>query len=64
VETNHYGHIPEGAYCKAIRSVMMQGVRSMTRSLDGGPLQAKSGALAGRINRRKSAVAMAGKMAD
>jgi len=36
----------------------------MTRGLDGGPLQAKFEALASRINRKKSAVAVARRMTD
>jgi transposase len=61
-ETNHYGSISKWSYCHAIRAVTLQGVWAMTRSNYGGMLQAKFNSLAGRMNRRKSAVAVARKM--
>lgn len=61
-ETDHYGHISRWSYCHPIRAVTLQGVWAMTRSNYGGMLQVKFNSLAERMNRRKSAVAIARKM--
>jgi transposase len=60
-ETERYGSIARYQYCHPIRGVVLEGVWAMVRS-GTGPLFAKFTGLAERMNRRKSAVAVARKM--
>jgi transposase len=59
--TERYGSIAKYEYCHPIRGIMLEGVWAMVRS-GKGPLFAKFSSLAERMNRRKSAVAVARKM--
>jgi transposase len=61
-DTERYGRIAKKFYCKAIRSVVLEGVWAMTRSKEGGALLAKYQNLKGRIGKKKSAVAIARKI--
>jgi transposase len=61
-ETNHYGSIPLYSYCHPIRGIVLEGVWSILRCSYGGPLAVKFHSLSGRMNRRKSAVAIARKL--
>jgi transposase len=61
-DTSHYGSIAKYSYCHPIRAVVLEGVWSITRCSYGGPLAAKFQSLADRMNRRKSAVAVARKL--
>jgi transposase len=62
-ETERYGGIAKRAYCKPIRSVVIEGVWSIARMKDGagGPLRERLLRLSGRMSRKKSAVAVARK---
>jgi transposase len=59
--TEHYGGIARHQFCHAIRGVVLEGVWAMIRS-GKGPLFEKFQNLSERMNRRKSAVAVARKM--
>jgi transposase len=61
-DTERYGSIAKYSCCKAIRRVVIEGVWSLARSGNGGPLQAKFHELSGRMSKKKSAVAIARKM--
>jgi transposase len=61
-DTAHYGSIARHSYCHPIRAVVLEGVWSISRCSYGGPLLAKFQSLAGRMNKRKSAVAIARKL--
>jgi transposase len=61
-ETERYGHISRGSFCRAIRSVVLEGVWAMGRSASGGMLQVKYNSLNERMSKKKSAVAIARKM--
>jgi transposase len=61
-DTNHYGSIAQYSYCHPIRAIVLEGVWSINRCGYGGPLAEKFQSLAGRMNRRKSAVAVARKL--
>jgi transposase len=61
-ETNRYGGIAKFSYCHPIRSVVLEGVWSISRCGYGGELRAKFESLKGRMNKRKSAVAVARKV--
>jgi hypothetical protein len=60
--TNRYGSIAQYSYCHPIRGVVLEGVWSISRCNYGGPLAAKFRSLADRMNKRKSAVAIARKL--
>jgi transposase len=60
-ETAHYGSIAKHQFCHPIRSVILEGVWALARS-GKGPLAVKYSELSGRMNKRKSAVAIARKM--
>jgi transposase len=60
-ETKHYGSIAKYQFCHPIRGIVLEGVWAMVRS-GKGPLFTKYSSLAGRMNKRKSAVAVARKM--
>jgi transposase len=60
-ETERYGAIARYQFCHPIRGIVLEGVWAMVRS-GKGPLFTKFDELAGRMNRRKSAVAVARKM--
>jgi transposase len=61
-DTNHYGGIPKFNFCHPIRSVVLEGVWSIIRCSYGGELRAKFESLMGRMNKGKSAVAVARKV--
>ena len=61
-DTNRYGSIAKYSYCHPIRAVVLEGVWAISRCSYGGPLGAKFQALKGRMNKRKSAVAIARKL--
>jgi transposase len=61
-DTNRYGSIARYSYCHPIRAVVLEGVWSINRCGYGGPLKAKFQSLAARMNKRKSAVAVARKL--
>ncbi|GHV45392.1 IS110 family transposase [Spirochaetia bacterium] len=61
-DTNHYGSIAKYSYCHPIRGMVLEGVWSISRCSYGGPLREKFQSLAGRMNKRKSAVAVARKL--
>ena len=61
-DTNHYGSIAKYSYCHPIRGVVMEGVWYITRCSYAGTLGEKFQSLAGRMNKRKSAVAIARKL--
>jgi transposase len=61
-DTNHYGSIARYSFCHPIRAVVLEGVWSINRCGYGGPLAAKFQSLAERMNKRKSAVAIARKL--
>jgi transposase len=61
-ETVRYGSIAKYNYCHPIRAVVMEGVWAINRCNYGGALRAKFESLAGRMNKRKSAVAVARKL--
>jgi transposase len=61
-DTNHYGSIAKYSYCHPIRAIVLEGVWAINRCGYGGPLAAKFRSLAGRMNKRKSAVAVARKL--
>jgi transposase len=61
-DTNHYGGIAKYSYCHPIRSVVLEGVWSISRCSYGGSLRAKYESLTGRMNKGKSAVAVARKL--
>ena len=61
-DTNRYGSIARHRYCHPIRAVVLEGVWAISRCSYGGPLGAKFHALKGRMNKRKSAVAIARKL--
>ncbi|GHV95202.1 IS110 family transposase [Spirochaetia bacterium] len=61
-DTNHYGSIAQHNFCHPIRAVVLEGVWSINRCSYGGPLAAKFQSLAGRMNKQKSAVAVARKL--
>ena len=60
-ETERYGGIARYQFCHAIRGVVLEGVWAMIWS-GKGPLFEKYEELSGRMNKRKSAVAVARKM--
>lgn len=60
--TNHYGSIARYSFCHPIRSVVLEGVWALGRCNYGGALREKFESLKGRMNKRKSAVAVARKM--
>jgi transposase len=60
-DSKWYGHITRMG-CRAIRSVILNSVWSLTRSGNGGRLQRKYDELSGRIGKKKSAVAIARRM--
>jgi transposase len=60
-DTERYGSIARYQYCHPIRGIVLEGVWAMVRS-GKGPLFATFNSLAERMNRRKSAVAVARKM--
>jgi transposase len=60
-KTERYGSIARYQYCHPIRAIVLEGVWAMVRS-GKGPLFEKFTSLAERMNRRKSAVAVARKM--
>jgi transposase len=60
-ETNRYGSIAKFQFCHPIRGIVLEGVWALARS-GKGPLAAKFAELSGRMNKRKSAVAVARKM--
>jgi transposase len=60
-ETERYGSIAKYQFCHPIRGIVLEGVWAMTRS-GKGPLYTKYSELTGRMNKRKSAVAVARKM--
>jgi transposase len=59
--TEHYGSIARYQFCHPIRGIVLEGVWALVRS-GKGPLFEKYEALSGRMNKRKSAVAIARKM--
>jgi transposase len=59
--TAHYGSIAKYQYCHPIRGIVIEGVWAMVRS-GKGPLFTKYSELSGRMNKKKSAVAIARKM--
>jgi transposase len=59
--TERYGSIAKYKFCHPIRGVILEGVWALVRS-GKGPLFQKYEELAGRMNKRKSAVAVARKM--
>ncbi|MDR1389223.1 MAG: IS110 family transposase [Treponema sp.] len=61
-ETERYGHISKRTFCRAIRSVVLEGVWAMARSGSGGRLRVKYNSLSERMSKKKSAVAIARKM--
>jgi transposase len=61
-DTSHYGSIAQYSFCHPIRAVVLEGVWSITRCSYGGPLAAKFQSLSDRMNKRKSAVAVARKL--
>jgi transposase len=60
-QTERYGSIARYQYCHPIRAIVLEGVWAMVRS-GKGPLFTKFTGLAERMDRRKSAVAVARKM--
>jgi transposase len=60
-ETARYDSIAKHQFCHPIRGIVLEGVWAMVRS-GKGPLFTKYSELAGRMNKRKSAVAVARKM--
>jgi transposase len=60
-ETQRYGSIARYEFCHPIRGIVLEGVWAMVRGGQG-PLFEKFTGLAGRMSRRKSAVAVARKM--
>jgi transposase len=58
--TERYGSIAKSPFCHPIRSVILEGVWALVRS-GKGPLFEKYEELSGRMNKRKSAVAVARK---
>jgi transposase len=60
-DTQRYGHIQRGG-CRALRSIILQSAWSLSRSTGGGRLKEKFMALSGRMNKTKSAVAIARRM--
>jgi hypothetical protein len=61
-DTNRYGSIARYSYCHPIRGVVLEGVWAISRCGYGGPLATKFQSLADRMNKRKSAVAVARKL--
>jgi transposase len=61
-ETNRYGSIAKNTYCQAIRSIVLEGVWSVVRNGQGTSLYKTYERLSGRMNKKKSAVAVARKM--
>jgi transposase len=61
-DTNRYGSIARHRFCHPIRAVVLEGVWAISRCGYGGPLGAKFQALKDRMNKRKSAVAIARKL--
>jgi transposase len=59
--TEHYGSIARYQFCHPIRGVVLEGVWAMVKS-GKGPIFEKYEELSGRMNKRKSAVAIARKM--
>ena len=59
--TNRYGPIAGYSFCHPIQGVVLEGVWAINRCGYGGPLAAKFRSLADRMNKRKSAVAIARK---
>jgi transposase len=60
-KTEHYGSIARYEFCHPIRAVVLEGVWALVKS-GKGPLAAKYLSLSARMNKRKSAVAIARKM--
>jgi transposase len=60
-KTEHYGSIARFQFCHPIRGVVLEGVWARVRS-GKGPLFVQYSGLAGRMSKRKSAVAVARKM--
>jgi transposase len=60
-EKAHYGSIAKYQFCHPIRGIVIEGVWAMVRS-GKGPLFTKYSELSGRMNKKKSAVAVARKM--
>jgi transposase len=61
-ERERYGPIARYSFCHPIRAVVLEGVWALSRSSYGGALLEKYRSLSGRMNKRKSAVAVARKM--
>jgi transposase len=59
--TEHYGGIARHQFCHPIRGIVLEGVWALVKS-GKGPLYEKYEGLSGRMNKRKSAVAIARKM--
>jgi transposase len=57
-----YGSIAKYSCCKPIRSIVLEGVWAMARSKEGGRLKLKLLSLRERMNKKKSAVAVARKL--
>jgi transposase len=60
-KTERYGSIARYEFCHPIRAVVLEGVWALVKS-GKGPLAAKYASLSARMNKRKSAVAIARKM--
>jgi transposase len=60
-DTDRYGGIARYQFCHPIRGIVLEGVWALVRS-GKGPLFEKFQELSGRMNKRKSAVAVARKM--
>jgi transposase len=60
--SERYGSIAKHTCCRPIRAVVLEGVWSLLRSKEGGPLKMKLMSLRERMGKKKSAVAVARKM--